>query len=78
MAMNRAEQRAYDKGVRAGVTQGRQQARKEVLDFLGEEYMGPNAPARGSERGEAILELARKIAKAVAINPNEVANFDAE
>ena len=46
----------------AGVTEGRRQAFKEVLDLLGEKYMNP-ANKRGSDRAEAILTVAREVGK---------------
>ena len=46
----------------AGVSEGRRQAFKEVLDLLEDKYMDPSHE-RGSERAKAILTVAREVGK---------------
>lgn len=51
---------AFAGGKKAGLLIGRQEVRKQVLDYLQEKYMDPTL-VRGSERGEAILEIVREL-----------------
>lgn len=43
-----------------GLEQGRADMRREILTFLEKEYMGEDAPERGTPKAAAILELAHK------------------
>lgn len=44
-----------------GVVEGRTLARKEVIDFLQEKYLGDNSPRRKSPEANAILTLTREV-----------------
>jgi hypothetical protein len=44
-----------------GVAEGRTLARKEVIDFLQEKYMAPDAPERGSDDAQFMLKLTREL-----------------
>lgn len=58
MDLDQATSRAYDEGVKEGRSQGIQLA----IDLLEYEYVGrPDRPARNSDAGQAVLELARKM-----------------
>ena len=54
----------FQRGILEGIGQGKQQRTKEVLDWLEREYLKPGV-TRGSEKGEAILELVRELSRAV-------------
>lgn len=54
----------FQRGLLDGVRQGKAERLKEVLDWLEREYLKPEV-ARGSERGEAVLQLARELSQAV-------------
>lgn len=45
--------RARDEGYKDGLRKGR----IEIIDLLEKKYLAPDAPARGSEKAKAILEL---------------------
>lgn len=51
-------QAAHDVGYEEGLEEGR----KEILNWLEKKYIGPEASARGSEEGNAILQLAGQAA----------------
>jgi hypothetical protein len=58
MAGSNVVLRAYGDGKKEGI----QETRQKVLDFLEEEYMNPEVE-RGSELGEAILDMARRLSE---------------
>lgn len=45
-----------------GRTEGVQQGRKEILDWLESKYLGPDAPNRGTPEAVALLTLAGEAA----------------
>lgn len=51
----------------AGVRKGEQNMRAKALTFLEQKYKDPDV-LRGSERGEAILELAKELSEALKID----------
>lgn len=54
----------FQRGLLQGVKQGEAQQTKKILDWLEAKYLDPKIK-RGSEEGNAILELARELSKAV-------------
>lgn len=61
----------YDRGFNAGLAtgrlKGRQEVRKQVLDFLQEKYMNPEV-VRGGEYGKEILALTGELSKLLKVN----------
>jgi flagellar biosynthesis/type III secretory pathway protein FliH len=57
--MAQALANARDEGYEDGLEKGR----LEVLDWLQEKYLADDAPARGSKKAQALLQLAREAAE---------------
>lgn len=55
--------RQVEKLVEEAEHRGRVQGRLEILEWLEKKYLAPDAPARKSAAGEAILALASEAAK---------------
>lgn len=55
--------KADEAGYKRGYTEGLNNTRKVVLDYLEEQYMAPDAPARKSPAAEAILQMARELSE---------------
>jgi hypothetical protein len=64
---------AFESGKRAGIQEGRQQVRVEVLSWLQHEYIdSPDRPDRDSPEAAAILSLARRLSESIQVlKPNE-------
>ena len=56
--------------IKTAYNDGLAEGRKNILDWLEAKYMGVGRPLRGSEKGEAILELATKAATYIRSLPN--------
>lgn len=54
----------FQNGLNEGIQQGKKEMMKQVLDWLEEQYLNPKVK-RGSERGQAILEVAHELSRAV-------------
>jgi len=52
----------FERGLVQGRKEGRTQERKEILDWLEEQYLKKTV-LRGSEKGKAILKLAGELSK---------------
>lgn len=53
----KAAEKLYETGVRDGV----RMSHGEILSMLEQKYIGPDAPARGTPKAQAILDLAHEI-----------------
>lgn len=61
---------ALEDARKGGVEEGRNEGRREILDWLENKYMGPDRPDRGSPEAKAILQLTNDAAKYIRVELN--------